>query len=62
MKWRIRSQIHRKKPRTFLRRNTQVTPHLEKQSYFIGRKERKVHSYYGGGRDSLGPELVVQGP
>ena len=43
MKWRIRSQILRKKLKTFLRRNMQVTAHLEKQVIPYWEERRKLH-------------------
>lgn len=42
MKWRIRSQILRKKQKTFLRRNMQVTAHLEKQVILYWEERRKT--------------------
>lgn len=42
MKWRIRSQILRKKQKTFFRRNMQVTVHLEKQVILYWEERRKT--------------------
>ena len=42
MKWRIRSQILRKKQKMFLRRNMQVTAHLEKQAILYWEERRKT--------------------
>lgn len=42
MKWRIRSQILRKKQKTFLRRNMQVTARLEKQVILYWEERRKT--------------------